>query len=839
MKLVYRILILVGIFIGSLVYFGKNMTEKVFSVDIETMEMEETSLPYISLLVEGQEVNLLHGYCSGLDELTVRESITPLTTEQSFAVIITENESTVKKIKYEVISLLDGKTVEEGAINALDSKPDYKVARVNLKESLLKDMEYILKVTLITDESKRIYFYSRIKVMDQFYLEEKLNFVEEFHDATFHKDTAEVISKYLEKPFVSATSYARVTINNDYDTVTYGTLTPTKVFTKLPTITEIGRDTASISLEFMVTIQTNTGLEYYRVKENYRFMYTKNRCYLYDYIREMESVFDVNLTSLSKSEFKIGITNDPKIDVITNSDKTSIAFVRERALWSYHIPEHKLTEVFSFYQGKTDFIRDTFDNHNIKILNMNAAGDIDFIVYGYMNRGEYEGRVGIVLYHYDSSMQRVQEQIYIPINTTYEILKEEIGDFCYRNQYDVFYLHIFDTIYSYNLTSKVLKTISENVSKKSIVYSREGQFIAYQDASINDKIFVLQLEDGSTHEISSNQKPVRLLGLIDQNIIYGIALPSDTVIGMDGTKLHTMREVFIVDSQNNIKKKYEKDGYYVYDAHANQNIVELGRIKNIQEGTLAYEIAEPDFILNTAKESASNMQLSKRVTDLMLTQYYLSMGLTTSMEKLPKVERTVNTIISEDTTVRMNRTKVQENQYIAYAFGEIVALTPELGEAILMADQNSGIVLDNLGRTVWERGVKSSSSVISGIHVIGKSETTTTLQACLNMMLQYKNSAGGTYDRLQQSVIDYLEQNLAATPMKAEGITLDEALYFIYKGKPVIAFMETKEAVLIVGYDKTYITVIDPLARTERKLTLKDAAYKFANAGNVFITYID
>ena len=36
------------------------------------------------------------------------------------------------------------------------------------------------------------------------------------------------------------------------------------------------------------------------------------------------------------------------------------------------------------------------------------------MVYGYMNRGEYEGRVGIVLYRYDSLFDRIEEQIYIP-----------------------------------------------------------------------------------------------------------------------------------------------------------------------------------------------------------------------------------------------------------------------------------------------------------------------------------------------------------------------------------------------------------------------------------------
>ena len=839
MRVVYRILILLGVFVGSLFYFGSNMKEKVFSIEAKTMEMEETTLPYISLLVEGQEINLLHGYCSGLDELTVRESITPLSTEQSFSVIITENESTVKKVKYDVLSLTDGKAIEEGAINALDSQPEYKIARIKLKESFAKDTEYILKITLITDESKRIYFYTRIKIMDKFYLQEKLAFMKEFHEATFSKETEDQIFKYLERPYESTTNYARVTIRNDYDTITYGALEPSKVFTQLPSISEIGKDTISVAMEFMISIKTNSGVEYYRVKENYRYMYTATRTYLYDYIREMEAVFDVSMTSLSKGEFKIGITNQPNIDLVTNADKTNVAFVRQRALWSYNLADHKITEVFSFYQDKTDFIRDTFDNHDIKILNMNAAGDIDFIVYGYMNRGVYEGRVGIILYHYDRMLQRVQEQVYIPINTTYEILKEEMGNFCFRNQYDVFYLHIFNTIYSYNLTSKVLKIVANDVTKDSIVFSREGQFIAYQEPLGSNKINILSLDDEALSEITANNQPLRLLGLIDQNIIYGIALQQDEVVSMDGTVLYPMQKVFIADAKNNIKKKYFKDGFYVIDAYANKNVVELERIAKTQEGFLGYETVEADYILNTAIKDTSQVQMSKRVTELMLTEYYISMSLPSAMSGLPEVEGTVNTIITQDTTVRINRTKAEEAQYISYAFGEIVALTPDLGTAIVKADQASGIVLNDLGQVVWERGVKSSSSSISGISIVGKGENMSSLQACLQMLLQYKNSEGGEYNRLKQSVVDYLNENLTAIPVKAEGISLEEALYFVYKRKPVIVFKETGDAVLLVGYDKTHITIIDPSSRMEKRMLIKEATTIFELAGNLFITYID
>lgn len=843
MKILYRILILLAIFAGSLYYFGTNMTEKVFHIEKKAMAMEETTLPYITLSVEGQEINLLHGYCSGLDELTVRESLTPLSTEQSFSVIITEKESDVKKLKYEVMNLNDGKTMEEGTVNALDHNKEYKVARITLKEALTKNTEYVLRITLITDKSKRIYYYTRIKVMEKSNLVEKLAFVDEFHQATLSKDTADIIEKYLEKPYVSATNFAKVTIQNDYDTITYRTLEPKQVFLQVPTITEIGTDTASIRLDFMVAVQTSTGLEYYRVCEHFRFMYTSSRCYLYDYDRTMESVFDVGLTSLSKGEFKIGITSHPEMAMMTNSVKTSVAFVRERALWSYSISENTLTEVFSFYQRKTDFIRDTFNQHDIRILNIDDAGNIDFLVYGYMNRGEYEGRVGIILYHYDRMLQRNEEMIYIPINTTYELLKEQMGDFSYKNQYEIFYLHIFDSIYSYNLTTKSLQVIATGVQKDDLIFSRDAQFIAYQERQEKntvEEIHILDLESGDNVKISGNGEPIRLLGMIDENIIYGIARTQDQVIGMDGTRIYPMQEIFIVNQGGENKKRYKKDGYYVVDAKVSNNVIELKRIRKIEHSILSYEWADSDYILNSAEESKSSLSISKRVTDMMLTEYYLSMGLSSGLTDYPKLEGTKNTIISEDRTVRINSGDTLEHMYLAYAFGNILASTSDIAKAIREADEASGIVLDNTGQIVWERGVKSKKSQIGGITVITKSESTTSLQACIKMLLAYRNcEAVKEYNRGQESVLEYLKKELTATPVKAESIMLDEALYFVYRGKPVISFKESGEAVLITGYDGTSITVIDPTSRSERKISLKEAVTMFEEAGNVFITYVE
>ena len=58
--------------------------------------------------------------------------------------------------------------------------------------------------------------------------------------------------------------------------------------------------------------------------------------------------------------------------------------------------------MFTFADGSNDDVRADYGKHNVKVLAASDEGDVDFLVYGYMNRGTYEGQMGVVFYHYDA-----------------------------------------------------------------------------------------------------------------------------------------------------------------------------------------------------------------------------------------------------------------------------------------------------------------------------------------------------------------------------------------------------------------------------------------------------
>lgn len=847
LKLVYRIIILVCIFVGSIYYFSRDMEEAVFNID-KTIEMNEASFPIISILIGDAVINELHGYSNNISANMVRESITPMDEEQIFTVLIDENENEVKRVMYELRDVTNNKLLESDTINALEMVDEAKSAKIRIKQSLVDNVEYAMKITLVTSESRKMNFYTRVKKLNSSYLQEKIDFIMNFHESIMDKEKAESMIAYLEpNNTFDNSSYAYVTINSNFESVSYGDLAPRVISKVIPTITDINTDLAMVKLSYVVEADTEYGKELYNVIEQFRVRYTSQRMYLLNYERSMETLFNINHISLTKNEFKLGITSNPEMELITSANNSKLAFVRERELMYYNLAENQGVKVFSFIQEDSDYVRDNYSEHDVKILNMDDDGNISFVVYGYMNRGVYEGRVGMVLYQYYSGENRIEELVYIPMNVPYQILKEQINSFSYINKQNIFYFAMNNTVYSYNLITKGLTTIATDISDDKFVYSKDLHYIAFQDNNDPKKassIIVLDLETGVKKSITSPNlsSNINLLGNIDDNIIYGFVETNDISTRIDGSLLTPMYQIEIADKEGNILKQYKKDDYYVSNVTVNNNVITLERMTKVHEnGKVKFLLVEPDNILNKVENKSKPIYISKRITDRMKTEYYISLPTTYKLEAKPSLKYSVNTIINEDTTVRLENTDSIKEEYIVYSYGNVIGIYDTAGEAVLEANNKVGSVVNKEQAIIWERIIRSNTVDINNITKINASNNITSLKACADMLITYRYGNVQLKDEKvsTDSVYEYLSQYFNGSLLNLTGATLNEMLYYVSLKRPVVAMKSLTEAVLIVGYDPYNITVYDPNQGRLSKIGLKDSNTLFENAGNIFFTYMN
>lgn len=847
MKFRYKLLIVLAVFIISLVIFGGGIRETLFQTSASVTTMSDATLPTVSIDVNGNEINRLHGYVANLDEMIMRETITPITGERTFTVLIEENESTVKKLKYEIFNS-DGREVESDSFTVLDVEDGPKKVRIALKETMKSGKEYIAKFTLITNQSKRIYYYTRLKMYDDGHLYEKLDFATSFRDTLLNGSAAEKekLKKYLESSKASDNStYAYVNIKSSYSMVTWGELEPQLLWEELPTIVEFYDSMATIELKYIVSIEVETGIEYYVVKEHFRFNYTASRTYLYSYERLMDAIFDVQNTSLSKDEFKLGITGETDADTGASPSKKYLSFVYGRELMLYDVDANELIKVFSFRQNNNDYSRDYYDQHNVKLLYVHDNGDVDFLVSGYMNRGEYEGRVGIVLYRFVKADLRIEEQLYIPINSSYQMLAADMTDFAYLGERDVFYFALYDSIYSYDLTTHRMNVIASGVPAENMVWCETENYLAWQDNAddlLSKNIFILNLADGEIHSITTSEgETVRIYGMINDNIVYGFAHDEDIWTLPDGSRRLPAYKLCIEDGYGNVLKTYIESGMYIDDISIGDNMLVLKRFARKAGAAVAYVEAPEDTILNRLETVTKPVSLTKRVTDKILTEYYVSLPQSVSIEETPKLSIALSTIINYDTTTRVSMPEDRESLYYAYSFGEIIKTDTSAAAAVIAADEGIGTVIDSLGRVVWERGIKAARTEISGIKQVPVDETHDSRKAAMKMLLAYRNFEidTDTYDLSSGSMYEWLSSAMKTGVLNLTGASLDEVLYYVYKSRPVIAVMPDGNAGVLTAYDALSVTVWEPAKKKSTKYQLKEAVSMFGEAGNIFISYTE
>ena len=846
MKFRYKVIIIFGVFIASVVFFGSDITETMFSSAAETTEMAHATLPTVTIQVGDQEFNLLHGYAANLDPMVIRESITPIGPDKTFTLLIHHSELNVRKMKYEIIRE-DGGMLEEGSLTVLDVKEGPKKVPITINETFKTGKEYIAKFTLITNEGKRIYYYTRIKLYDDGKLSEKLNFARYFHDTLIYGQEAEKsqLKKYLEpqKDYDNST-FAHVTIHSSFEMVSWGQLNPEVVWEEAPTITEFYNNFASVKHRFIIRIKTGAGPELYTVTENIRFQYTDIRTYLYNYDRVMEAHVDVAHTSLTKNEFKLGITNDTHAQTIYGPEGRYIAFVHGSELFEYDSKENLFYKAFSFKDGE-DYERSFFGDHSVRILRMHDNGDTDFIVYGYMNRGEYEGRVGIALYRFIVDDNRIEEQLYVPVNTSYSLLLSDMTDFAFLSEFDVFYFSLYDSVYEYSLVTRQVRQLAADVPDGNMVFVEDELYLVWQTDSNILKSTQLQVFDLKKNEISLITAPagetVRLLGRINDNFIYGYQKLTDKYINADGSTLLPSYKLLISDGQCNVLKEYISDGSYVRDVEAGDGILVINRLKKHLGTDNSYYQIEPDSIVNLPTAVEKSVNITRRVTDRILTEYYVSLPSGIDVEEIPKSFTAEPTVIDFDTATRVAEPDDSQTRFYAYSFGRIIESSSSAGKAIKAADEGVGTVIDRSGRVVWERGIKNTRAEITDLSPVRASEGFDSRKAAIKTLLQYRSvdADPSDYSREKESMYAWLRRNLKTTVVDLTGINLDEMLYYVYKGRPVIAIKPDGEAVVVYAYDTTAIWVYDPVRAGTYKMSLRDAASSFESAGNMFLSYLD
>lgn len=842
MKHVYRGIVLFVVFILSLVFMQRYMKDVTISFST-TVSMGEATFPLMYVQNGNHTINEMHGYSSSLDAVTVRESMTYMDSSKKLQFRLDDEGNEIRKVKYEVRLVSTNEVVEAGATSDIKENKKGRYVVVQLIESYLQGKEYAMKLTAITSEGRKINYYTRLKFYsDQSYFEEKINFCKGLHEATFDKEKIKAYQSYLEYGESDDSTLAYVDINSSIENLSFGKLKPKAVSTAIPMFTEYTRETASVVYSYYVKASTGKDkTDLYMVNEFIRIRYANNRMYLLAYQRTMEEVFNPALADVKMNALKVGITNNTEVELYSSANATKLCFVQQGALWYYDTVENRAIRVFSFLGKSKDYKRSGYDHYDINVINMDDQGNIDFMVYGYLNRGDYEGRVGILLYQFKASENRIEELVYIPMETTYEMLKEDLNNYGYLSSNGAFYFAINNQIYTYNIASRNLKTIASDVSDDDMILLEKEGYLAWQDSSKPrkcKKINILNLESEQLTSIDASKKEnVILLGSSERNIIYGKVKTKNIRTSKQGETITPFYEIVICNGEGQVVKTYAKANIYVSEVHVVDNVITLKRVRKSLDSALGYTSIQSDSIINNMESESEGFNLKNVDSKKALTEYYIELPSTVEITAVPKHKATMHTILRTSTTLVLEEELTRAEKYYVFGYGTIIDAFTNVADAIVCADDAMGAVMDSSYKIIWERGGKYLSNSINNYNKIPTSGSVDSIGACIAMTLDFNGVSVNAEEisAMSESIYDILSTKYKGNTYNLTGCNLDEALYYVSAGVPVIGLKGSNQAVLLVGYDEYYVKYYDPAAMTVKTMLLAGADSMFKDSGYIFL----
>ena len=805
-----------------------------------TMDMPKATLPVVSVMAENHKMNTMYGYTSKREEAYTKDSITPISEKREITILIDTYQADIDSVAYEVRSIDGDRLIEESEVSVLQKMPDQIRFTIQLKDLIEENREYAFVTILTLEGGEKAYYYTRFIQNEKFYVKEKMDFITNFHNMTFGENGTE-IKKYLETNTKGDNSdFHKVDIHSSLAQVMWDTLSVEEVEEPVILLRDITAQTASVVLEFLVKETGDAKENYYFVEEYYRVRYTPNRMYLLEYERTMDEIFDADKDSFSNDKIYLGIT-DSKVSMAESEGGKNLAFINGNRLFVYSNVDNKLSEVFSFYNDNNFDIRTRNQNFDIKILKMDDSGNLAFMVAGYMNRGIHEGEVGIAVYFYDTIQNAIEEQVFIPYKKSADILIKELSNLCYLNVENHLFLILEGGLYDINLEERSSEVVISELTEDTYKVSVSGRMISWlkeKEPYKSSSLCWLNLNDGKQIEVKAGyDEYITAMGFMGEDLVYGLVKKERVKTEASGNILFPIHNLIIKNQDNKVLKNYNKEGYYIVDCSIADNQITLKRIFMNEDAE--YKYVEDDHIAssdienkNITKVSTVNLEVYKKVVQLILKN-------TTDPHTL-KFKNPKEVIFEGGRVVNLDLGEM-ENVYYVYGAGGVEKITSSSAEAVSLAYELSGSVVDESGNYIWKKGTVYTKNQIMAISGTRKDNETSSLAVCLDTILGLEGIS-----RKTQPMLDMGEDamNILKNSLRKERILdlrncpLDTVLYYLDQDIPVLALMNNQEAYLITGFNEYNVVLMDPKSGMVYKKGMNDSRVMFEENGNQFITYI-
>lgn len=838
-RIILKVLVSLVVFAGTLFASGYFMNKGNVNT---TQSMEQATLPIVYMNLGGTYVNELYGYTQDMDVALLRDSITPLDDNRGVSFRIVKYSSMVRGITVKLRSIEGSRLIESIDIDDYD-EDDYAIsASVNFKGLIDPYREYCMEIVLVIGTGREVVYHTRVVDAPLYCAREKLAFILDFHSKENSTETNGELRGYMESSYLGDnTTLAMVNIHSSMDQLAFAGLDVYEITEPVATFKELAAETAVFSLDYLAGVRDGEYARKYFVKEYYRIKYTKDVTYLLDYERTMHEITDEEKPELNEGSISLGITN-PELNLCESEDGNVFAFVNEDKLFSYNISENRFVKLFTFYDNENFDERTINDKHGIKTLRVDEAGNVWFLVYGYMNRGTYEGKVGMTLYEYNGVTNVIEEKLFVSSNKSPEMVMSDIEELSYLNKNGVFYFMLDRSIYAVELENLEVTEMVPDLEEDMYTVSLSRSMLVWQtgkDVNSSENLMVMNLNTGQINTIQAPEGEfVKPLAFMNEDLIYGLARKKDVLTDGAGRTTFPMYCMKIQNEYGELLKTYEEQGIYVTQVSLKDNLLKISRVTKHAGEELKYDNYEEDYMTNN--QPVAELQNTVQTTTDEVYEKVVSIKFNRETSGKMVLLKPELVIYEGNKELYLGDSLSEKEHYYVYYKGRLQTISTKAANAVNEADENYGVVVNDEGSYVWYRANRDLRNQIMDMSVDVDGEEKNQLAWCMDQMLNYEGVVRNSEYLLGrgESVLSILDEALdGRSILDLTGCSLDSILYYVNRDIPVLALTNTDDTYVIIGFNQLAVVLLDP-NKGWYKIGKNEAEALFEKSGNQFISYV-
>lgn len=412
----------------------------------------------------------------------------------------------------------------------------------------------------------------------------------------------------------------------------------------------------------------------------------------------------------------------------------------------------------------------------------------------------------------------------------------------YVNEQKQFFFLMNNCVYEMDLTNFEINTLVKGDTNECYAVSESGRYLAWihsENLNSSESVTLEDLKMGITYEITSGTntylKPITFIG---EDFVYGVANKSDVKEDAVGNLMFPMSAIEILNTseeKQEVIKTYRPQIGKIGEVSVDANNVYL---QLVSEENGRYVEVGSDTIMNRESEAVNGVAIATTKSEVKQTQVSLTMK---DIGKAEEVEIVIpkHIVVEEDRTVVFDLET--QGYYYVYVKGEVLLATKDPAEAIKVANTNYGVVVDSDVNYIFKRERSTTQSALTNLSVNEADVSASSMTKCISIMLKREGAGIGVSDLIDagQTPIEIVTSAFKDYQvLELKGSVMDELMYFVDQGTPVLAKTGDNQAILLIGYSANYVYYYEPNSGQTKTIGYEEMDELFYQGGNYFIAYV-